>query len=96
MPSSLLLARSSLAEIIITSEGNPDLQVIIFIIIYENTAISFIFITVDPHITMVTVLGLHYSGWLLKNIVLNRKVSIYFQNFIDLGYLYNTVCILVM
>lgn len=60
MPSSLLLARSPLTQIIITSEGNPDLQVIIFIIIHENMAISFIFITVDPHIAMEIVFGLHY------------------------------------
>lgn len=60
MPSSLLLARSSLTEIIITTKGNPDLQVIIFIIIHENMAITFIFITVDPHITMEMVFGLRY------------------------------------
>lgn len=60
MPSSLLLARSSLTEIIITTKGNPDLQVIIFIINHENMAITFIFITVDPHITMEMVFGLHY------------------------------------
>lgn len=60
MSSSLLLARSSLTQISITSEGNPDLQVIIFIIIHENMTISFIFITVDPHITMEMVFGLHY------------------------------------
>lgn len=60
MPSSLLLARSPLTQIITTSEGNPDLQVIIFIIMHENMAITFIVITVDPHITMEMVSGLHY------------------------------------
>lgn len=60
MSNSSLLARSSLTQIIINNKGNPDLQVIIFIIIHENTAINFIFLTIDPYITMETVFGLHY------------------------------------
>lgn len=55
-------------------------------------AISFIFITFDPLITMEMVFGLHYIFQQPASVALDRKATIYSQNFVDLGQLYNILC----